>query len=66
MTFFQEYNFQLKSQVTPLQAQVVELQKELGGFFKSIVALKKKNDDLNVALLFVHGKLRREFSLHAS
>ena len=61
----QEYNFQLESQVTVLQSQVVELQKELGGSFKSTVALQK-NDDLNAALFAVHRKFKLEFSLHAS
>ena len=61
----QDYNSQLENQVTPFQTQVAELQKELGSFFKSIVSLKKKNDDLNVALSTVHSKLWQESSLHS-
>ena len=43
-----------------MQTQIAELQKELGSSFKSIATLKKKNDDLNVTLSVVHGRLRQE------
>ena len=61
-----EYNLQLENKVMPLQSQVAKLQKELRGSFKSTTTLKKKNDDLNVALSVVHRKLRQESSLRIS
>ena len=52
--------------VTPLQAQIVELQKEFRSSFKSFAFLKKKYDDQATALYAVHSKLRVETSYHSN
>ena len=60
----QDYNTQLETQMTPLQTQLAKLQKELQSSFKSFTVLKKKSDELQVALASAHGRLRSETSRH--
>ena len=62
----QKYYLQLEKYVIPLQTQVAELQTEFRSSFKSTTTLKKKNDDLNVAVSTVYGRFWHETFHHTS